>query len=184
MRTRLLALSVLSIGLIPSIPVDFASAIVPSQPDLQRHCRTRLGFGQTEPVYGSLLLQLRRCIDNTRKQYEHAARLMRRAGVAHYQAYTQEQVKPKGKETQRGLNRRMEANERSRLRYYHTVDLEDREFLLQDHRRSRRLIVAEQADNLLRQKRAKHQRWRQALQTCRYFVSEDRHDCVRFELTR
>lgn len=183
-KKKLLALAVLSIGIIPSIPVDFASAIVPNQVDLQRHCRNRLGFGQTEPLYGSLLLQLRRCVDNTRVQYEHAARLLNRKGNVHYAQYFPGQSAPKGKETQRSLNTRMENAENSRITYYRTVGLEDREFLLQDHRRSRRLLVQEAEQRLLRQRREHYQRWRQSIQTCRYYVRENRHDCERFQLSR
>lgn len=179
---RFIAITILAVGLIPSLPVDFASAIVPNQTDLQRHCRDRLGFGQTEPVYGSLLLQLRRCIDNTRDQYEHASKLLRRAGITHYSSVAKENAPSFGRETQRSLNERMLDQERTRKSYYHNVPLEDREFILQEHRRSKRLIVQEQQRLLLRQKRAKLSRWRQAIQTCRYYVAEDRHDCVQYEL--
>ena len=179
---RIIALTIIAAGLIPSLPVHYAGASVPNQTALQRHCRDRLGFGQTEPVYGSLLLQLRRCIDNTREQYEHASRLLRRAGVTHYSTVTRENVRH-GKETQRTLNTRMQDQERTRLSYYHNVPLADREFILQEHRRSKRLLVQEQERRLLRQRRAKLHRWRQAIQTCRNYVSEDRHDCVQYELT-
>ncbi len=179
---RLIAITVLAVGLLPSLPIDFASAVVPNQSDLQRHCRDRLGFGRTEPVYGSLLQQLRRCIDNTRDQYEHASRLLRRAGVTHYSTITRDNA-PVRRETQRTLNTRMQKQERTRISYYHNVPLADREILLQDHRISKRLIVKQQQQLLLRQKRAKLQRWRQAVQTCNYYVAEDRHDCVRYELT-
>ncbi|MBT4120060.1 MAG: hypothetical protein HOG89_05560 [Candidatus Peribacter sp.] len=178
---RLIALTVLAVGLLPSLPIDFASAIVPNQTELQRHCRDRLGFGQTEPVYGSLLLQLRRCIDNTRTQYEHASRLLNRAGITHYSSVTRDVSY--GRETQRSLNTRMLDQEKTRKSYYHNVPLGDREFILQEHRRSKRLIVQEQERRLLRQRREKLQRWRQALQTCKYYASENRHDCVQFELT-
>lgn len=178
---RIIAITILAIGLIPSLPVDFATAIVPNQTALQRHCRDRLGFGPTEPVYGSLLLQLRRCIDNTRIQYEHASRVLNRAGIMHYSSVTRDATY--GRETQRSLNTRMQDQERTRKSYYHNVPLADRESILQEHRRSKRLIVQEQQRLLLRQKRMKLQRWRQAIQTCTYSVSEDRHDCVQYELT-
>lgn len=179
---RIIAITILAIGLLPSLPIDFASAIVPNQTELQRHCRDRLGFGQTEPVYGSLLLQLRRCIDNTRTQYERASRLLNRAGITHYSSVSREEP-THTRETQRSLNERMLSQEATRQSYYHNVPLADREFILQEHKRSKRLIIQEQERLLLRQKRVKLQRWRQAIQTCKYYVSENRHDCVRYELT-
>jgi hypothetical protein len=179
---RLIAITILAIGLLPSLPIDLASAVVPNQVDLQRHCRSRLGFGQTEPVYGSLLLQLRRCIDNTRQQYEFASRLLRHKGMAHYSEVAKQHVSQQ-RETQRTLNVRMQRQERTRISYYHNVPLEDREFLLQEHRRSRRLIVQEQQRILLRQKRVKLHRWRQAIQTCKYYARQNRHTCVQFQLT-
>jgi len=178
---RIIAITILAIGLIPSLPVTSADAIVPNQEALQRHCRDRLGFGQTEPVYGSLLLQLRRCIDSTRTQYEHASRLLDRKGLTHYSTVTKKNTVTR-RETQRTLNERMLDQERTRTSYYHNVPLADREFILQEHRRSKRLIVQEQERLLLRQRTDKLQRWRQALQTCKYYVRENRHDCVQFEL--
>lgn len=181
---RLIALTVLSVGLLPSLPVDFASAIVPTQEDLQRHCRDRLGFGQTEPVYGPLLLQLRRCIDNTKEQYEHAARLLRRSGAVHYSSVTKENAVDRGRVTQRTLNTTMEEAEKTRISYYRNVPVEDREYLLNEHRRSRRLLVQEAEQRLVRERRAKLFRYRQAIQTCRYEVASGSHHCVRYELSK
>ncbi|MDA0376103.1 MAG: hypothetical protein O3A80_02210 [bacterium] len=170
---RIIAITILAIGLIPSLPVTSADAIVPNQEALQRHCRDRLGFGQTEPVYGSLLLQLRRCIDSTRTQYK--------PDLVHYSTVAKKETVTQ-RETQRTLNERMHNQERTRKSYYHNVPLADREFILQEHRRSKRLIVQEQERLLLRQRTDKLQRWRQALKTCTYYVRENRHDCVQFEL--
>ena len=188
---KLIAIAVLGIGLLPSLPIGTADAIVPSQPELVRHCRDRLGFGQTEPVYGSLLLQLRRCIDNTRRQYQHASRLLSRTGAVHYSQYRpiHDRFRPINDErhvrsSKRSINTRAEGRERARIAYYRTVNIEDRDILLRDHRRSRRLLVQEQRHHLLRHRRAKHTRWKQAIQTCRYIVRDQRHDCVRYELTR
>lgn len=181
---RLIALSILAVGLIPSIPVFTADAIVPNQEDLQRHCRERLGFGQTEPVYGSLLLQLRRCIDNTREQYETASRLLRRSGAVHYSVITAENTESHHRITQRTLNTQMENAEQTRLSYYHNVPLEDREVLLQNQRTSRRLLVQEAEARLVRERRAKLDRYRRAIQTCRYYPATGSQECIQYELSR
>lgn len=191
---RLLALTVLGFGLIPSFVVSRADAVVPNHVDLQRHCRARLGFGQTEPIYGSQVLQLRRCIDNTAKQYMLVSRALRRTGRSHYYARGQQNLMVHSKrpavvvhgrrETQRSLNTRVQREEKNRINYYHKTPLQTREFLLQDHRRSRRLVVQEAERRLVRQRRAKHQRWRQAITTCRYFARDGRHDCERYHLSR
>lgn len=182
MTKRLLALSLLTIGLLPSIPVLTASALVPNQEDLQRHCRERLGFGNTEPVYGSLLLQLRRCIDSTEQQYERASRLLRRAGIVHYSEITAEETAPHGRVTQRTLNEQQQSAENTRLSYYHNVPLQDREFLLQEHRRSKRILVQEQEQRLVRERRAKLLQYRRAIQTCRFERATGNTQCVWSEL--
>ncbi len=183
---RLIAITVLTVGLVPSIPILFADAATPNQRDLTRHCRTRLGFSQTEPLFGPLLLQLRRCIDNTRQQYEHADRLMRRSGVTHYsQRYDQAQsFAPPVKETQRSLNTRTQREEVIRLDYYHNTTLDVRDRALREHRISRRFLVQEAEHRLLREKRAKQQRWVNAIQVCRYIARNQRQTCVYRELSR
>lgn len=184
---RLLALAVLTVGLVPSIPVFLTEAAVPNQEELQRHCRDRLGFGQTEPLYGPTLLQLRRCIDNTKTQYEQADRLQRRfsqPAAVHYSVIHREQAPENPRETQRTLNERMLQQERTRLSYYHTVPVEDREVLLSQHRISRRLLVQEQEARLIRERRAKLDQWRRSIQVCRYFADESRHLCQQYELTQ
>ena len=185
MARRFFALTILTVGLLPSMLIAHANAIVPNQVQLQRHCRERLGFGPTEPLYGPLLLQLRRCIDNTESQYEHASRLMRRSGVPmHYAAVNRETFTRYRKETQRSLNTRIQLQERNRLRYYRTVDLRDRDTVLDNHRRSRRIAVQDQQEVLLRQNRDKYLRWKRAVQACRIYSSDVRQECVSHELNR
>lgn len=181
---KALATTVLFIGLLPSIPVGISLAGVPNQEELTRHCRDRLGFGQTEPIYGSQLLQLRRCIDNTKDQYERAEKLMRRAGVTHYaQRFSQaETVTPGGRETQRSLNTRMLDQEETRLNYYHNVSLEDRDNALEEHQLRRRAQSQEQQLLLLRDIRTKQALWKRAVRTCVYYPREQRQECVYLEL--
>ncbi|MCA9371073.1 MAG: hypothetical protein KC680_03890 [Candidatus Peregrinibacteria bacterium] len=181
---RLLAISLLTVGLLPSIPVLQTLASVPSQEDLTRHCRDRLGFGQTEPIYGSQLLQLRRCIDNTRSQYEKADQLLRRAGATHYaQRYDQAQtLAPTGRETQRSLNERVLREEQVREEYYNNVSLEDRDDALEAHRLRRRAESYEQQLLLLRDIRSKQAKWKRAVRTCVYYPREQRQECVYLEL--
>lgn len=183
---KILALLVLTVGLLPSIPVFFATAAAPTQEELTKHCRTRLGFGQTEPIYGPMVLQLRRCIDSTREQYERAATLERRAGVTHYtQRYDQAQSMAQPvKETQRSLNTRVEREEDIRLDYYHNSTVEERTEALRQHRIDRRLFAQEVQQTLLRERRAKQQRWKTAIQVCRYYARSERQYCVYSQLAQ
>jgi len=185
---RWIALTVLAIGLLPSIPVFIADAAVPNQADLQRHCRERLGFGPTEPLGGPMLLQLRRCIDNTKAQYEKAdrlqARFSNRPAAVHYSVINKELTPDNPRETQRTLNERMLQQEKTRLSYYNTVPVEDREVLLTEHRRSRRLIIQEQEARLIRERRAKLEQWQRSIQICRYYTRDESLNCQWHELTQ
>src|SRR3989344_2753681 len=169
---RLLAISVLALGLLPSIPLSIAEAGIGTQEDLTRHCRDRLGFPQTLPLYGQDLLQLRHCIDSTREQFQYADRLTRRAGifpdVDRYEE-VQEAVTTR-KETRRSLNDRLYTEGNQRITYFKETPVDIREYALQQHRTSRRLAVHEQEQRIILEKKEKQLRWQRAVQVCRYYA--------------
>jgi len=182
---RLLAISVLTIGLLPSIPVFIANAAVPSQDELNRHCRSRLGYAQTEPLVGSSVFQLRRCISSTKKQYEALDRFqnkLQRYDQTFWKRYEYGQTILH--ESQRGLDKRMENQEQIRERYYKTKTVQEREIELSEHRRSRRTIVRQKEQQLLLEKRAQRDTWKKAIQTCTYYPRENREMCVQQMLTK
>jgi len=182
---RLLAISVLTIGLLPSIPVFVASAAIPSQDELNRHCRSRLGYAQTEPLVGSLVFQLRRCITNTKQQYEALdtfQRKLQRYDQIFWKRY--EYGQNILHESQRSLDKRMENQEQIRETYYKTKTVQEREIELNEHRRSRRTIVRQKEQQLLLERRAQREKWTKAIQTCTYYPRENREECVQQMLTQ
>lgn len=182
---RLIAILVLTIGIAPSIPIFLAQAAVPSQEELVRHCRDRLGYSQTEPLVGASVFQLRRCITNVKKQYERVERLeqkLQRYDQHFWQRY--EYGQKILRESRRGLEKRVENQVQVRTSYYKNTSLDERAEDLEAHRRSRRTIVREQEQKLLRERRAKQEKWRNAIQACRVYPRAERENCVQYMLTQ
>jgi hypothetical protein len=182
---RLLAISILTFGLLPSIPVFHVSASVPSQEALTRHCRSRLGYTQTEPLVGSAVFQLRRCINNTKKQFERVEQINHRL-----QRYDQKFWKRYEygqnilRESRRSLDKRMENQEQIRTTYYKNTPVQKRENDLNAHRRSRRTIIREKEQQLLRERRAEREQWTNAIRSCTHYPRAERESCVQYMLTK
>jgi hypothetical protein len=179
LKRRLLALTVLTVGLLPSIPLMSATARGLTQKQMTESCRRELGYGTADPLYGALLHELRRCVNTKRKASVNQDILNRR--LARYDQRFWQRYEHGQKilnETQRSLNNRMEDQEHRRISYYHNVPLEDRDIILKKHRRSRRQIVQEAEQRLMRERRAKYLRWQGAIQSCRYFPSTKHSECV------
>lgn len=182
---RLLAISILTFGLLPSIPVFVAGAAVPSQEDLNRHCRSRLGYDQTEPLVGSAVFQLRRCITNTKQQFERVEQINHRLQRYDQNFWKRYEYGQKIlKESRRSLDKRMENQVQIRENYYKTKTVQERAIDLNEHRRSRRTVVREKEQNLLRERRSQREKWTKAIQSCTYYPREDREHCVQHMLTK
>ncbi len=183
---RLLAITVLALGLLPSLPVFTATALSLAEESLNDHCRSRLGIGQTEPVYGLVLQQIKRCMTNTAEQFKIAETLQRRAGIGHYvQRYDEAQAaRPVFRETQRSLTTRMLKQEEIRIDYYKTSTVSERAEALNLHRISRRLAVREKEQQLFQERLQKQMQWQRAIQACRYSVRSQSGNCALMELTR
>ncbi len=181
---RLLAIFVLTIGLIPSIPVFVTSAALPSDEELNSLCRERLGHGPTDPLVGSEVFQLRRCINNMKTQFERAELLERR--LQRYDQrfwqryeYGQEVLR----ESRRSLDSRMQQQRETRTNYYKDTSVQERAVELQAHRRSRRAVVREKEQQLLRERRIKQEKWQNAIRACRTYERSQQQQCFQFMLT-
>jgi hypothetical protein len=182
---RLLAISLLGFGLLPSIPVLVTSAAIPSQTALTRHCRTVIGYGPTDPLVGSAVYELRRCINVTKKkfeQFEEVERIQQRADQQFWKRY--EYGQKILHESQRGLDKRMENQEQIRTTYFKNTSVEKREIELNKHRRSRRAAVRETEQQLLRERRSEREKWTKAIQSCTHYSRAERESCVQYMLTQ
>jgi hypothetical protein len=182
---RLLAISILTFGLLPSIPVFVTSAATLSQSALTRHCRTVIGYGPTDPLVGSAVYELRRCINVTKKkfeQFEVVERIQQRADQQFWKRY--EYGQNILRESQRSLDKRMENQEQIRTTYYKNTPVQKREEDLSTHRRSRRTIVREREQQLLRERRSERDKWTKAIRSCTYYPRAERESCVQYMLTQ
>ena len=182
---RLLAILVLTIGLIPSIPALYAYAASPSQEDLVRYCRDKLGYGQTQRLVGSSVFLLRSCITDIKKQSEADMRfenVLQRKDQHFWKRY--EYGQKILKESQRSLQKRIENKVAIRETYYRQTSVEQRQADLLKHIAARRAAVRIQEQNLLRDKRAAQEKWKNAIQACRSYDRAEREQCVQFLLTQ
>jgi|GEM_PF-1395254 len=182
---RLLAIFVLTLGLLPSIPVLFAHAAAPSQEDLIAYCRNELGYGQTQRLVGSSVFLLRSCVTDAKKKLEANERLdgiLQRKDQHFWKRY--EYGQEILKESKRSLQRRVENTVNIRESYYKETTIQQRQADLLQHIASRRAAVRIQEQNLLRERRAEQIKWQNAQQTCRSYDRSEREQCVQFLLTQ
>lgn len=178
MKHRVLALAILFVGLLPSMTVWQAGAM-PSQADMQRHCRAQLGYGPTDPLSGSAVYLLRRCITTTTKQYQAAERIEQQQMRADQQFWGRwEHGQEFVRQSARSIRRQQETQEAVRERYYKTTSLEQRDVLLRQHRRQRRQEVRLLEQQQLREQQEKMERWRQATATCRTYPRVTQQACI------
>lgn len=182
---RFIATLVLALGILPSIPVVSTFARVPNQRTLTRDCKDRLGFGQTDPLYGAQVLALRRCIDETKASYSHAEQLLRDAPISHYTSrFTRlQQAVATRRETRRSLNNRMEAQKEIRDSYYSNLTINQRDVALQQHFIERRTESTSPEAYVLRAIRAKQAEWNNAIRSCVFYPRENRQECVYIKLS-
>ena len=182
---RFLAIFVLTIGLLPSIPVMFAHASASSQEDIVRYCKNTLGYGQTQRLVGSSVFLLRECITDVRKQAEADVLLediLQRKDQHFWRRY--EYGQRILQESQRSLQERVENQVQVRETYYKQTSIEQRQADLLNHIAARRAAVRIQEQNLLREKRAMQDKWNSAIQTCRSYERTEREQCIQFLLTQ
>jgi len=177
---RLIALLVLGVGALVSIPLSAVEADMPSHEELEFQCRQRLRFSRNQFLNNLQLDQLRRCVRNTRIQYERADELQRRLNRYDQQYYKRYEH---GQEilriSRRSLKERIHQQEDIRKSYYKTVSLDQRHQDLLRHRVERRRIIREKENQLMREKQEKLERWRTAVKACRYIrAGFDREACI------
>lgn len=180
MKKRLLAITILGIGIIPCIPVLHAAAVASlSQSKYEQYCRAQLGYGPNQPLNGALVYNLRRCINVTKKEVQKAAEfqneVLRNQPRSWRTAVIGEEVL---KRSRRSIVDQKEAQEEVREEYYHAVSLEDRQADLLRHRAERRKAVQDAERSIIMQQREKIYKWRTALNICRSYSGVERQQCI------